>query len=54
MSQKMKCKVCGYVYDPEKGESRRNVEPGTEWEDVPNRFTCPSCGAPKKSFISID
>lgn len=50
MSGRMKCKVCGYIYDPEKGEPRANVEPGTEWEDVPDKFKCPSCGAPKRMF----
>ncbi|MDR1818838.1 MAG: rubredoxin [Methanobrevibacter sp.] len=51
---KAKCKICGYVYDPEKGEKRRNIAPGTEWNDVPDDFRCPSCGAAKKSFIEID
>jgi len=50
MSGRMKCKVCGYIYDPEKGEPRANVEPGTEWKDVPDNFKCPSCGAPKRMF----
>lgn len=50
MSGKMKCKTCGYIYDPEKGESRRNIESGTGWEDVHESFYCPVCGAPKKNF----
>lgn len=53
MSGRMKCKVCGYIYDPEKGESRQNVEKGTVWEDVPDNFKCPSCGAPKRMFKSL-
>ncbi|MBX7077044.1 MAG: rubredoxin [Methanobacteriaceae archaeon] len=48
-----KCKICGYIYDTEKGEKRKNVEPGTAWEDVPEGFKCPSCGAPKKMFKEI-
>ena len=35
------------------GEKRKNVEPGTAWEDVPEGFKCPSCGAPKKMFKEI-
>jgi len=50
MSEKMKCKVCGYIYDPKKGESRGKIEPGIEWEDISDRFKCPSCGAPKRMF----
>jgi rubredoxin len=49
----MKCKVCGYIYDPELGEHRRNVEANTEWDDVPEKFTCPSCGAGKRMFVQI-
>jgi rubredoxin len=50
MSEKMKCKVCGYIYDPKEGESRQDVKPDTEWEDISDNFKCPSCGAPKKMF----
>lgn len=53
MSGRMKCKVCGYIYDPEKGESRKNVEPGTEWGNIPDSFKCPSCGAPKRMFKPV-
>ena len=53
MSGNMKCKVCGYIYKPEVGESRKDVAPGTEWEDVPESFKCPSCGAPKKMFKPV-
>jgi rubredoxin len=53
MSGKMKCKVCGYIYDPEKGEPRNNIKPDTEWENIPENFHCPSCGAPKKMFLPL-
>ncbi|AMK15202.1 rubredoxin [Methanobrevibacter olleyae] len=45
-----KCSVCGYIYDTETGEERRNVPAGTAWEDVPEDFKCPLCGAVKKMF----
>ena len=50
MSGEMKCKVCGYIYYPEKGEPRGDIKAGTQWENIPDRFKCPSCGAPKKMF----
>ncbi|KZX12365.1 rubredoxin [Methanobrevibacter curvatus] len=50
---KFKCKVCGYVYDEDNGEKRRDLAAGTKWDDVPDTFKCPSCGAPKKSFVAI-
>ena len=48
-----KCTVCGYIYDTEKGESRRNVEAGTALEDVPDDFRCPLCGAVKTMFKAL-
>jgi len=44
------CDVCGYVYDPEKGDPDNGVEPGTAFEDVPEDWGCPVCGAPKSEF----
>jgi rubredoxin len=44
------CTVCGYVYDPEKGDPENGVEPGTRFEDLPDDWVCPLCGAPKEDF----
>ncbi len=44
------CTVCGYVYDPEQGDPDNGVEPGTKWEDVPDDWECPVCGASKDEF----
>jgi rubredoxin len=44
------CTVCGYIYDPEKGDPDNGVDPGTAWEDVPDDWVCPLCGAGKDSF----
>ena len=48
-----RCTICGYVYDTEKGEERRDVAPGTAWEDVPADFKCPLCGAVKTMFKAL-
>lgn len=48
------CKLCGYVYDPETGEKKRKTEPGILFEDLPERWLCPSCGAKKKTFAKVD
>ncbi len=42
------CDVCGYVYDPEKGDPDNGVAPGTAWEDVPEDWVCPLCGVGKE------
>jgi rubredoxin len=48
--QKWKCKVCGYIYDPEKGDPDGNIPPGTPFEKLPDDWVCPVCGAPKDMF----
>lgn len=50
LSMKYQCIVCGYIYDPEKGEPRSNIEPGTPFEDLPPKWRCPECGAGKFLF----
>jgi rubredoxin len=44
------CSVCGYVYDPEQGDPDNGVAPGTKWDDVPDDWQCPVCGAAKSDF----
>ena len=45
-----KCKICGYVYDPEKGDPDRGVAAETAFEDLPEDWVCPLCGASKDEF----
>jgi flavin reductase (DIM6/NTAB) family NADH-FMN oxidoreductase RutF/rubredoxin len=44
------CTVCGYIYDPEQGDPDNGVKPGTAFEDVPDDWVCPICGAGKEAF----
>jgi len=48
--EKYVCKVCGYTYEPEKGDPNNGVEPGTKFEDLPDDWVCPVCGAKKEDF----
>lgn len=50
-SQKYICTVCNYVYDPEIGDSDGGIQPGTRFEDIPDSWVCPVCGAKKTEFI---
>ena len=50
---KYACKICGYVYDPAKGDPDNAIEPGTSWENVPDDWVCPICGAGKDEFEAI-
>jgi len=44
------CSVCGYVYDPAKGDPDGGIAPGTKFEDIPDSWVCPVCGAEKSKF----
>ncbi|HED24449.1 MAG TPA: rubredoxin [Firmicutes bacterium] len=44
------CELCDYTYDPKKGDPDRGVAPGTAFEDLPDDWTCPVCGAEKDEF----
>jgi len=47
---KYRCDVCGWIYDPEKGDSEHGIAPGTLFEDIPDDWVCPVCGAGKNRF----
>ncbi len=44
------CTVCGYIYDPAKGDPDGGIAPGTKFEDIPDSWFCPVCGAEKSKF----
>lgn len=44
------CVICQYVYDPAAGDPEHGIEPGTAFEDIPDDWVCPLCGAGKDSF----
>lgn len=48
------CLVCGYIYDPEKGDPEHGVTPGTAFEALPEDWVCPDCGAAKDMFEKRD
>ncbi len=44
------CQVCGYVYDPSQGDPESDIPAGTAFEDLPEDWVCPVCGAGKSEF----
>lgn len=46
------CSLCGYVYDEAAGDPDSGIAPGTKWEDIPEDWTCPLCGAAKDQFMA--
>lgn len=53
MSTKYQCTVCGYIYDPDIGEPERGIKQGTPFEELPDDYTCPVCGATKEMFMKL-
>ncbi|NLC71679.1 MAG: rubredoxin [Desulfuromonadaceae bacterium] len=47
---KYRCVVCNYIYDPEIGDPDGGIAPGTAFEDIPDDWVCPLCGADKSNF----
>lgn len=44
---------CGYIYNPDKGDKKGKIPPGTPFEKLSEDWRCPVCGASKKSFRSF-
>jgi rubredoxin len=52
--KKYVCNLCGYEYDPEIGDGSGGIAPGTPFEELPDDWTCPVCGASKQNFSQVD
>jgi rubredoxin len=53
MMAKYECIICGYIYDPALGDPDSGIKPGTAFEDIPDSWACPTCGAPKTDFKKV-
>ncbi len=51
---KYECLVCGYIYDEDDGDPDGNIPAGTKFEDLPDDWVCPMCGASKSDFEIIE
>ncbi|MBP7410328.1 rubredoxin [Methanoculleus sp. 10] len=51
--QPYRCGVCGYIYEPGRGEPGQKIPPGTAFEELPADYTCPVCGAGPRSFLLL-
>jgi len=51
---KYRCLLCSYIYDPAAGDPDNGVAPGTPFEDIPDTWVCPECGAGKDQFEPVE
>lgn len=47
------CNPCGWIYDPAIGDPENGIEAGTAFENLPDDWACPLCGAGKEEFEKI-
>jgi rubredoxin len=47
------CELSDYTYEPEKGDPEHGVAPGTAFENLPDEWVCPVCGADKDDFQAV-
>ena len=52
--RKYSCDICTHIYDEAKGDPDTGIKPGTRWEDIPDDWVCPECGATKKTFTLME
>ena len=48
------CLICGWVYEEEAGLPDEGIAPGTRWDDIPDDWSCPDCGAAKSDFDMVE
>ena len=51
---KWTCSICGYVYDPDKGDPDSGIQPGTLFEELRNDWVCRVCGISKDHFEKME
>lgn len=51
--ERWECTVCGYIYDPAKGDPTNDVKAKTAFGDLPDDWACPDCGAAKEHFEQV-
>ena len=54
LGPKYQCLVCDHIYDPKEGDPDGGIKPGTRFEDIPDDWVCPVCGAEKSDFEVIE
>ncbi|HTD58308.1 MAG TPA: rubredoxin [Solirubrobacteraceae bacterium] len=52
--QRWICESCGYIYDPEEGDPDGGIPAGTAFDDIPDTWFCPVCGARKRDFTPYE
>jgi rubredoxin len=49
----LRCLLCGFEYDEAVGWPEEGIAAGTRWDDIPDDWSCPDCGAAKRDFAMV-
>lgn len=52
--RKYSCQYCSHIYDEALGDPDSGIAPGTKFEDIPDDWMCPECGAEKSAYELIE
>ena len=52
--KKWVCITCGHIYDEALGDETEGFPPGTRFEDIPDDWCCPDCGATKEDYVLFE
>lgn len=52
--KRWQCFFCGFIYDEALGLPGEGIPPGTPWDDIPEDWVCPDCGAAKADFEMLE
>lgn len=51
--KKWQCRFCSHIYDEAQGDPDSGISPGTRFQDLPDDWMCPDCGASKADYVEM-
>lgn len=52
--RRYRCRYCSHIYDECLGDPDSGIAPGTRFDDIPDDWQCPECGAGKSDYDLIE
>ncbi len=52
--ERYRCEDCGYVFDPQAGDTTNDVPTQTSFDELLDGWVCPGCGAAKIQLQRVE